>query len=213
MKDSNTRLINNNSEIKLSFNLSPQYDINILHENDKSKFESILRRCYANIEKYISNRGGLILKYDFMLFPIELSFIMKKSSLLSCYRFLDYKYTYDQVKFIESYLLESDDNKSPSPVIINSINISKIIDDYTIPFRYSLVTELNFDSEKDKYKKDYGSSVELVLNNGYTINFIITFNGSIHLLDKINTDRYLDKFGISLNDIIREFKNLYLLNN
>ena len=37
MKDSNTRLINNNSEIKLSFNLSPQYDINILHENDKSK--------------------------------------------------------------------------------------------------------------------------------------------------------------------------------
>ena len=115
--------------------------------------------------------------------------------------------------YIESYLLESDDNKYPSPVIINSINISKIIDDYTIPFRYSLVTELNFDSEKDKYKKDYGSSVELVLNNGYTINFIITFNGSIYLLDKINTDRYLDKFGISLNNVIREFKNLYLLNN
>ena len=210
MKDSNIRLINNNSEIKLSFNLSPQYDINILHENDKSKFESILRRCYTNIEKYISYRGGLILKYDFMLFPIELSFIMKKSSLLSCYRFLEYKYTYDQVKFIESYLLESYDNKSPSPVIINSINISKIIDDYTIPFKYSLVTELNFDSEKDKYKKDYGSSVELVLNNGYTINFIITFNGGIYILDKIKTDRYLDKFGISLNDIIREFKNLYL---
>jgi hypothetical protein len=135
---------------------------------------------------------------------------MKKSSLLSCYRFLEYKYTYDQVKFIESYLLESDDNKSPSPVIINSINISKIIDDYTIPFKYSLVTELNFDSEKDKYKKDYGSSVELVLNNGYTINFIITFNGGIYILDKIKTDRYLDKFGISLNNIIREFKNLYL---
>ena len=136
MKDSNIRLINNNSEIKLSFNLSPQYDINILHENDKSKFESILRRCYTNIEKYISYRGGLILKYDFMLFPIELSFIMKKSSLLSCYRFLEYKYTYDQVKFIESYLLESYDNKSPSPVIINSINISKIFEWNSIIINY-----------------------------------------------------------------------------